>query len=499
MAVEDIINLIQSKDQKGIGLIKKAYEFAEEKHKNQKRFSGEPYFNHLLETAKILSEMNSSAETIAAGLLHDAIEDVGVTKEDLEKEFGKEIAFIVEGVTKLGKLRYRGADRHNESLRKFFVAMSQDIRVLMVKLADRLHNMRTLFYVPKEKQVRIARETLEIYAPIAYRLGIRKINRELEDLAFPYVYPEEYKKTISYVKEKLGKSEHDNLENFLNSIKKALAKNGIKFEKTEYRIKGLYSLYKKLAKKNGGEVYDLAAIRIIVPTVEDCYRTLGVVHSLWKPLPGSIDDYISHPKPNGYQSLQTTVFTGSGFLVEIQIRTSEMHKEAEFGIASHLSYKETGGKGKSKGFLWLSSLLPKDGKHAHLSNDIPNWIKELATYHDNHEGSVDINEDIKGDFFSHRIFVFTPKGDVVDLPSNSTPVDFAYSIHSDVGNSCVGAKVNGKMVALDSTLLNGDIVDILTKKKSTPNTKWLEFVKTTAAKKHIRIKTKTKRVKQQNS
>ncbi len=470
-------------------LIEKAQSFAEEKHKDQKRFSGEPYLVHLLESAKILAEMNLSASTVAAGLLHDVLEDAGVSKEELEKEFGKEIAFIVEGVSKLGKLRYHGADRHNESLRKFFVAMAQDIRVLLVKLADRVHNMRTIKYVRKEKQERIARETLEIYAPIAYRLGVRVINRELEDLAFPVVYPEEYKKTKLFVEEKLGHKEQKDLEEFLKSIKKVLAKENIVLLKSEYRIKGLYSLYKKLIRKKSEQINDLAAVRLIVPTIEDCYRALGAVHASWRPLPGSIDDYIAFPKPNGYQSLQTTVFTGNGFVVEVQIKTAEMHKEAEYGIASHLSYKEQGRRGRSQGFLWLTSLLPKEGRSL-FGSDLPAWVKDLAHYHDHHDGADDIHDDIKGDFFSHRIFVFTPHGDVVDLPAGASPVDFAYSIHSDIGDNTVGAKVNGKMAALDSTLQNGDIVEIITKKRGLPNVRWLTFVKTALAKKHIRLKTK---------
>ncbi len=487
MNIEEILALTQEQDTNGIALIKKAFQFAKEKHSNQKRFSGEPYFTHLFETAKILAEMNSSAITISAGLLHDTIEDSGVTFEELQKEFGTEVAFIVEGVSKLGKLRYHGTDRHNESLRKFFVAMSQDIRVLMVKLADRLHNMRTLYHVKPEKQDRIAKETLEIYAPIAYRLGIRKISRELEDLAFPFVYKEAYEETEKYIKEKLGKREQRDLEEFLNSVKKSLAKEKINLILSEYRIKGLYSLYKKLQRKKNRQINDLAAIRLIVPTVEDCYRTLGAVHASWTPLPGSIDDYIARPKPNGYKSLQTTVFTGSGFMVEVQIKTREMHEEAEYGIASHLSYKEEGPQKKSPGLLWVSSLLPKERKDQLRSKDLPTWVKELAEYHDNHGGADDVSADIKGDFFSHRIFVFTPRGDVVDLPVDSTPVDFAYAIHSDVGNACTGAKVNSKMVALDTTLQNGDIVEIVTKKNSSPNKKWIEFVKTTFAKKHIRL------------
>src|SRR3989344_750722 len=411
--------------EEGKALIEKARAFALERHKDQKRLNGEPYFNHLAATAQNLEELGMDATTVAAGFLHDAIEDVGVSGEEIKKEFGKEVRFIVEGVTKLGHLKYHGTDRHNESLRKLLLATSEDMRVLIVKLCDRLHNMRTLSHVPKEKQERIARETLEIYAPIAYRLGIRKLSRELEDLSFPFVYPDGYKEIISLLKE--GESERlKNLEDFRNRVTKELAKSSFTNFKSDYRVKGLYSLYKKYlkVKKDFEKIYDILAMRITVEKVEDCYRALGIIHGAWKPLPGKIKDYIAFPKLNGYQSLHTTVFTGDGGVVEIQIRTAEMHKEAEYGVASHVLYKNIS---ESKG----------------VQKGVSEWIKNMAEHSP---------LEIKKDFLSERIFVFTPKGDVIDLPAGASVIDFAYTIHSDIGNHISGAKINGKLCSLDSVL-----------------------------------------------
>ncbi|MDB5266200.1 MAG: (p)ppGpp synthetase SpoT/RelA, pyrophosphokinae [Parcubacteria group bacterium] len=464
-------------------LVEKAYRFAEDAHADQLRLSGEPYFTHLIGTATILAELGMGGTTIAAGLLHDTVEDQDVSIETLEREFGSEVAFIVDAVTKLGHVRYRGADKHNESLRKLFVATSEDIRVLLVKLADRLHNMRTLEYVPKEKQKRIATETLEIYAPIAYRLGIRKLNRELEDLAFPYVYPKEHEAMQKTLKQRRPKDQKG-LEKFLRSVKKALAKQGITHVKTEYRVKGLYSLYTKLLRKEKDleKIYDLSAARILVEKEEDCYQVLGIIHSTFRPLPGRIKDYISFPKPNGYQALQTTVFTGDGSIIEVQIKTFDMHKHSEYGIASHVSYKNNKIGADKETIAWINSLLPKAGKHSaphsHLA-DVPSWIRELVAYRED-------SEDVGGeDFFSHRIFAFSPKGDVVDLPLDSTTIDFAYAIHSDIGDHMQGAKVNGKLASLDTTLKNGDIVDIMTHSSAKPNKKWLDFAKTSTARRHI--------------
>lgn len=474
-----------------INLVRKAFEFAKEAHKGHKRHSGEPYFEHLSETAQILAELGAGGVTIAAGLLHDCMEDVGVQREEIVEKFGEEIAFLVDGVTKLGHLKYKGANRHNESLRKLFVAMSEDIRVLLIKLADRLHNMRTLAHVPKDKQERIATETLEIYAPIAYRLGIRKINRELEDLSFPYIYPEEYKEMKKTLKE-LHLNRVESLEKFSHSIKKTLAKDGLTKAKTEYRVKGLYSLYKKYLRydKNLGKIYDISAIRILVDSITECYQVLGIIHKRWRPLPQRIKDYIADPKANGYQALHTTVFIGDGNIVEIQIKTHAMHEYSEYGIASHLSYKEK--NKKNNALAWVHAFLSKQKVSATTNTiekkDVPKWIRELATYKESSENSEIFRDELKSDFFNHRIFVFSPKGDVVDLPINSTPIDFAYSIHSDIGDHMTGAKVNGKLSALDSKIHNGDIVNIMTNENAKPNLKWLKMAQTSMARRHIRHK-----------
>ncbi|MDP2641855.1 MAG: RelA/SpoT family protein [bacterium] len=472
-----------------IAVVKKAFAFAERVHEKHQRQSGEPYLKHLTETAQILAELGTGGTTIAAGLLHDAVEDVGIKREDIAQEFGEEIAFMVEGVTKLGHLKYNGTDRHNESLRKLFVAMSEDIRVLLIKLADRLHNMRTLSHVPKEKQRRIATETLEIYAPIAYRLGIRKINRELENLSFPYVYPEEYEEIKEKFKERhVGRIE--SLEKFSQNVKKALAKEGMTKVKTEYRMKSIYSLYKKYLRygKDFEKIYDINAMRLLVDSIADCYQALGIIHGRWRPLPNRIKDYIAFPKPNGYQAIHTTVFVGDGNIVEVQIKTNEMHRYSEYGIASHLSYK--GGEQSKDVLAWVHALLPKSKSSKPANSikdtDIPKWIRELATYEESSKDHRLFRERLASDFFNHRIFAFSPNGDVVDLPIDSTPVDFAYSIHSDIGNRMTGAKVNGKLVSLDTRLKNGDIVLIMTKESAKPNHKWLEIAKTSLARRHIR-------------
>lgn len=487
----DIFRLLPNAEPKDVELITKAYKFALEAHKDQQRHSGEPYIVHLIATAKILAELGTGSATIAAGFLHDSIEDAGVSREDLIQEFGEEVAFLVNGVTKLGHLRYKGADRHNESLRKLFVAMSEDIRVLLIKLADRLHNMRTLSHVPLEKQERIAIETLEIYTPIAYRLGIRKLSRELEDLSFPYVYPKEHAEMVKALKQ--GHDDRmEDLEKFSRSIKKALAKEGIVKTKTEYRVKGLYSLYKKLQRdgRDIEHIYDINAMRVLVDSVADCYRVLGIIHARWRPLPRRIKDYIAFPKPNGYQGLHTTVFTGGGSIVEVQIKTHEMHKHSEYGIASHLSYKA--GKSHKDTLAWVHSLLPKQSdthgseNSSKQAKDVPNWIKELASYEEPSKDHKLFRERLTSDFFNHRIFAFTPNGDVIDLPVDSTPVDFAYSIHSDIGNKMTGAKINGKLASLETKLHNGDIVSIMLSESSKPNQKWIEFAKTSLARRHIR-------------
>ena len=487
--IKEIFSLIKESTADDKVLIQKAYDFAQKAHKIHTRNSGEPYFNHLFVTAKNIAELGMGAVTISAGFLHDSIEDTVITAEEIEKEFGSEIRFLVEGVTKLGKIRYQGTARHSESLRKLFVAMSQDIRVLIIKLCDRLHNMQTLEYIPKEKQLRIATETLEIYAPIANRLGIKKLQRELEDISFSYINPEKYKEVQELLKTKSIEQE-THLNTFQKYLKKEFFKNNVSNFHIDYRVKGLYSLYKKLIRNDMDieKIYDMSAIRIMVPEITDCYKILGIIHGAWRPLPDRIKDYIASPKLNGYKSIHTTIFSGDGGIIEVQIRTENMHKEAEYGIASHLSYKE-GLKKKitNPNLLWVRKILPKT-KNKNLkentnTNDIPEWVKDLVEYQ-NEAGDEFIN-DIKTDFFEERIFVFTPKGDVIDLPTDSSVIDFAYAIHSDIGSHMAGAKVNGKMTAINSLLHNGDRVEIETKKSAKPSHKWLEHCKTTMAKRHI--------------
>lgn len=454
--LKNIISLLGKSGEEEKKIVKKAYQFAKKVHQGQKRDSGEPYFNHLFETAKNVAELGMDATSVASGFLHDILENTDTKIETLEKEFGGEIAFIVDGVSKLRALKYRGADRHNESLRKLLLATSKDLRVLIVKLCDRLHNIRTLSFISKEKQDRVAKETSEIYAPIAYRLGIRKLSRELEDLSFPYVNKEGYDE-ISFLFQKSYDEKLEKLEKFRKSVMKELVKAGLTNFRSDYRVKSLYSLYKKYLKfkKDIEKIYDILAVRVIVKKVEDCYRALGIIHAAWKPLPGRIKDYVAFPKLNGYQSLHTIVFTGDGNLVEVQIRTEDMHKEAEYGVASHILYK-VGEKNKKQIAPWIEEMLPRP-----------------------------INE-IKKDFLSDRVFVFTPKGDVVDLPVGSSVIDFAYAIHSDIGNRISGAKINNKLSSINTILEGGEIIEIVTNKNARPNRKWLEHVKTSFAKKNIR-------------
>ena len=481
-------------------LVTRAYDFAAQAHENHTRYSGEPYLTHVASVAYHLAEMGMGPRTIAAALLHDTIEDTKVTTADIRNTFGEEILFLVEGVTKLSSVRYYGANRHNESLRKLFVATSQDIRVLLIKLVDRQHNMETLQHVPKEKQRRIASETLEIYVPVAHRLGMGRIRKELEDLAFPYVYPQEYAQVQTLLNKQLGRG-NEVLERERKTLQKRLAEQGLTDFNTSYRVKGLFSLYHKLRRKqwNIEDVYDLLAMRVVVSNVEDCYRVLGIVHELWRPLPQRIKDYIAFPKPNGYQSIHTTVATEGGNILEVQIRTRKMHHEAEFGIASHITYKSPSIPGSSQGWFGYlipslfrpfrsatdpDSLITKDQPH-HAK--IPKWISQIGQMYSREQSSgSEFVEDMRKDFFTHRIFVFTPNGDVVDLPIGATPIDFAYAIHSEIGDRTAGAKVNNKLVQLDTELKNGDIIEIDTKKNSRPTKKWLDSVKTSLAKRRIR-------------
>lgn len=488
-------------------LIERAYEFAKQAHEGHLRYSGEPYLSHLAEVARMLADIGMGAQTVVAGLLHDTIEDTNVTPEELQKEFGDEVYFLVQGVTKLGSVRYYGSDRHNESLRKLFVATSQDIRVLIIKLIDRLHNMQTLHYVPAEKQLRIARETLEIYVPVTHRLGMGRIRKELEDLAFPYVYPLEYKKVTDLVKS-IPKNSDADLEKARKNLMKRLAEVGLRNFHTSYRSKGTYSLFQKLKRREWDidRIYDYLAMRIVVTSVEECYQVLGIVHELWRPMPKRMKDYIAFPKPNGYQSIHTTVITPNRTILEVQIRTDAMHREAEYGIASHIMYKnDIFGESEShttkswfellvptlfRPFLWKNRVHKVDQKILMQEKDhkksIPHWIQEIASAHTNIGISREFFEGLKDDFFSYRIFVFTPEGDVVDLPVGASPIDFAYAIHSDIGDHTSGAKVNNKLVGLDTELNNGDIVEIIKNRTNKPTQKWLDYAKTSLARRKIR-------------
>ena len=496
-------------------LVAKAYEFAEKAHASHTRYSGEPYFVHPAAVAKYLASTGMDAPTIAAGLLHDSVEDGEVTEEDIEREFGSEVRFLVEGVTKLGKHKYRGAERHAESLRRLLVATSADVRVLIVKLADRYHNMTTLEHVPPEKQRRIALETMEIYAPLADRLGIGRLKKELEDLSFPFIDPDAYQHALEVRKLKKKENE-EGLGKVQKALQHALVRRGVKQFRTEIRTKGLWSLHQKLKRKGDDitRIHDIAALRVIVQSVDDCYQTLGLVHSLWRPMPGEFKDYIAFPKPNGYQSLHTTVLSSEAGVVEIQIRTEEMHQKAQFGIASHMSYKQLGkgleARNKSSqkrafervSLMWVRDLIPTllnfNGKKpapaaspakkpaSKKPAENPRWLAELVDAHTTVAESNEFVEGLKRDFFSHRVFVFTPRGDVIDLPIESTPVDFAYAIHSELGHHMQGAKVNGKLVTFDTHLRNGDIVEILERPSAHPTAKWLEYAKTGMARRHIR-------------
>lgn len=475
--VKELLDLIGGIKKKDEELVKKAYEFAERAHQGQKRMDGNPYFFHVFETAKVLAKLGMDIQTIVAGLLHDVLEDtkdIKVSEEEMKKEFGDNIVFLVNGVTKLGTLKYHGHERHVESLRKFFVAMANDLRVVVIKFADRLHNLRTLQYIREDKKKRIAMESIEVYAPLADRLGMGKLKGEIEDAAFPFAFPEEYTQIEELLKEKKGLYEKY-LEEIAKELKKELYKNKVKITEIDYRVKHKYSLWKKLQKYDMDieKIYDIVALRVVLESIEDCYKVLGIIHSVWRPLPGKIKDYIAVPKPNGYQSIHTTIFTGSGGVAEIQIRTKEMHAEAAYGIAAHFAYKDKKYKKENK-----------ENKEDDKSKF--KWIEELKSFNYELNDPKKYLERLKTDFFNDRIFIFTPKGDVIDLPEDSSPIDFAYSIHSDIGDHISGVKVNSKIAPILSKLKNGDIVEIITKKDSHPSSKWLEFSKTNVAKKNIR-------------
>jgi GTP pyrophosphokinase len=486
--IQDILSASRNKfSSHEKALIERAYTFSETAHKGHLRESGLPYFSHVAATAKNLAHIGVDAPTIAAGLLHDTVEDTTVPLTTIQKDFGDEVAFLVDGVTKLGKLKYRGLKRHVETLRKLFLATAQDPRVILIKLADRLHNLQTIEVLPREKQERIAQETLEIYAPIAHRLGIGTLRGELEDLAFKTGYPKEYDETARLREEK-SKENVAQLHTLSRELRTMLSSTHITVHAMDYRVKHLYSLYKKLQQKdmNLDRVYDIAALRVIVETVEECYLALGLIHSKWKPLPGRIKDYIATPKKNGYQSLHTSVFTGDGAIVEIQIRTRAMHRIAEYGIASHVEYKEGAIHETDSSASLVDKLFGRDTASAQLLSPVTQWIRDMAETQGDLEHSHTFIRNLRSDFFSTRIFVFTPNGEVIDLPVDATPIDFAYSIHTDLGNHASGARVNGKFVALGTKLKHGDVVFIETKTNAKPSHKWLEWTTTGFARKKIR-------------
>lgn len=478
-------NIYSDKDLK---LIEKAFLFASEVHSEEKRLTGEPYITHPIAVSLKVAEIKLDAQTITASLLHDTCETDPTLTKKISKEFGTEVAFLIKGVTKVDKIEYHGIERSAESTRKMFMAMAQDIRVIIIKLFDRLHNLETLYILPEEKQKRIAVETLDIFSPVADRLGMGEVKLQLEDAAFKYAHPEEYKWILKETREKIPERELYLAKKVIPTLEKELKKENIPVIVIKYRAKHYYSLWKKLLRNNMdlSSIYDLAAVRIMVNSVENCYAVLGVIHKLWKPLPGRIKDYIALPKQNGYQSLHTTVFCIDKKVTEFQIRTLKMHEEAEQGIAAHWAW-EMAGKPKQ-----IQTMPHK--KFA--------WIKQLQSWHKKFSKELSGDqflESLKIDFFKNRIFVLTPKGDIIDLPEGATPIDFAYHIHSDVGDSIIGAKVNNHIVPLSYELASGDMVEIKTQKKKKPNVKILKYAKTTLAQEHIRASLKKQqKTKRQN-
>ena len=472
ITIEDIVTSVKNyHPNANIELIQKAYDLANAAHSGQKRQSGEDYIIHPLSVAMILTRLQLDDVTISAALLHDVVEDTTYTLEQMQEIFGDDVAMLIDGVTKLGKIKYKSKEEQQlENYRKLFLAMAKDIRVIMIKLADRLHNMRTLKVMRPDKQQRIARETIEIYAPLANRLGISSIKWELEDLCLRYLEPEAYYDLVEKVKQKRLERQVFIQESIIQ-LQEKLDEEDMDAE-ISGRAKHFYSIYKKMKRDNKdiSEIYDLSAVRVLVNTVQECYGVLGVIHAMWKPIPGRFKDYIAMPKSNGYQSLHTTVMTG-GYPLEIQIRTFAMHKVSEYGVAAHWKYKERG-----------KGATASNGYDQKLS-----WLRQMVTLQQELSDPGEYVEALKMDIFSDEVFVFTPNGDVIDLPKGSIPIDFAYRIHTEVGNHCVGAKVNGKIVPLEYKLKNGDIVSIITNKSNNgPSWDWLNEVASSETRTKIR-------------